>query len=183
VHRADWLAVHPVGGKRIDRETLALGRGSSVTLRLPVERIGIVLPLAGATLELRGATLVLGAPSIRALEPAPSLDARMVIIKLTNVPEKGDGSLDVVALRARFEAEARRQLNALGIGGILAITGRRSITVDRKRVVGFSVRVSELDADGSLRLQVEGIGGKRTMGGGVFRRTRWRVQAAAEPAA
>jgi hypothetical protein len=109
----------------------------------------------------------------------------VVIIKLTHMPEKSNGSIDVVALREGFEAEVRRQLGALGITGGFEITGRRSITVGGRRVIGFSMRVGGLDADQSLRLQIEGIGGKRTMGGGVFRRTRGKAQGLppAEPTA
>lgn len=172
LHQVDWLAVHPIGGTPLGRDTLAISRTSSVTLRLPVERIGSALALSGASLDLQGARLVLGAPSVRALAPAVALDARIVVIKLTNVSEKADGSLDVAALRSRFEAEARRQLDAVGIARPLTLTGRRSVTVRGRRVVGFSVRVSDLDQQESIRLQVEGIGGKRTMGCGVFRPTR-----------
>lgn len=174
VHQVDWLSVHPIGGKPLGQQVLALGRGSSVTLRVPVERIGTVLPLAGTTLEILGSKLMLGAPNVRALEAAASLDARIVIIKLTNVPEKGDGSLDVAAIHERFEGEARRQLGKLGITQPFAITGRRSVTVHGQRVLGFSMRVTDLGPEASIRLQIEGIGGKRTMGGGVFRPTRSR---------
>lgn len=172
LHRADWLAVHPIGGKPLGREALTIGRGSSVTLRLPVDRIETTLPLAGASLNLQGSKLVLGAPSIRALAPAAALDARIVIIKLTKRTRKSDGSLDVDALREGFEAEARRQLDALGIGRPLTVTGRRSMAVQGRRVIGFSVRVTELEPEESLHLQIDGIGGKRTMGCGVFRPTR-----------
>lgn len=172
IHRVDWLAVHPIGGNLLGRQLIALGRGSSVTLRLPVEQIGTVLPLAGVTLEILRSRVMLGAPNVRALEASPSLDARIVIIKLTNVPEKSDGSLDVVAVRERFETEARRQLGELKITQPFEITGRRSVTVHGRRVVGFSMRVRDLDPEASVRLQIEGIGGKRAMGGGVFRPTR-----------
>lgn len=171
VHQVDWLSVHPIGGKPLGQQVLALGRGSRVTLRLPVERIGMVLPLAGAILDLLGSKLVLGPPNVRPLEAAPSLDARIVVIKLTNAPEKGNGSLDVEAMRERFVVEARRQLGELGIAQPFEITGRRSIMVRGRRVIGFSMRVTDLDPEASIRLQIEGIGGKRAMGGGVFRPT------------
>lgn len=175
VHEADWLGVHPIGGKVLGRDTLALGPGSTVTLRVPVERIGTVLPLAGAILELHRSRLVLGVPSVRALAPVPSLDARLVLIKLTNPPTKADGSLDVVVLRERFETEARRQLDALGIACSFEITGRRSLTVRGRRVIGFSARAHGLGAGESIRLQIKGLGGKRSMGAGMFRPTRGPV--------
>ena len=109
---------------------------------------------------------------MRVLAPAPSLDSRLVIIKLTNAPAKADGSLDIVAIRERFEAEARRQLDALGIACSFEITGRRSLTVRGRRVIGFSTRARGLGTEESIRLQIEGLGGKRAMGAGVFRPTR-----------
>jgi CRISPR-associated protein Cas6 len=172
LHRVDWLAVHPIGGRPLGRDTLALSRTSSVTLRLPVARIGAALPLAGAALDVTGSRVVLGAPNIRVLSPAPSLDARLVIIKLTNMPEKADGTLDVDGLRERFEIEARRQLSDIGIERPLTIAGRQSLAVRGRRVIGFSVRVTDLEPEESIRLQIEGIGGKRAMGCGVFRPTR-----------
>jgi len=172
LHGADWFAVHPIGGTKLDQQTLALGRTSSVTLRIPPERIRDVLCLAGAVLDVRGATLALGAPMVRPLEPAPSLDARLVVIKLTRVPRRSDGTLDTTTMQERFVAEAERQLTLLGIARRIETAGRRSITIAGRRVLGYSVRVAALDPEESLLLQVNGLGGKRTMGCGVFRPTR-----------
>ena len=60
----------------------------------------------------------------------------------------------------------------MNMSGKLKLCGRQRIAVAGKRVVGFSVRVAELSPQGSLRLQEEGLGGKRAMGCGLFRPTR-----------
>lgn len=177
LHRAPWLQVHPLGGTPVDLDTLLLGQRAQLRLRLPVERIPDVLGLAGVTLDVAGSLLCLGAPSVHALLPAASLDARLVVIKLTNVPRRAAAGPDRAALDTdgcarRYEAELRRQLAALDIGAAAELRGRRSIAVAGRRIVGYSVRVAGLDAAQSIRLQEAGLGGKHAMGCGVFRETR-----------
>ena len=48
-----------------------------------------VLPLAGQTLAVAGATLSLGIPQVFQLIPAATLDARLVVVKVTRPPLKG----------------------------------------------------------------------------------------------
>jgi CRISPR-associated protein Cas6 len=177
LHEAKWLGVHPLSGRPIDDHTLEMGRHARLRLRLPADKIPAILPLAGTTLNLMGLKAVVGAPTIHTLAPAASLDARMVAIKLTSAPHRensalGRETLDVGAFGARYEAEIERQLSAIEIGRPFQIRGRRSLTVAGRRVVGYSVRVTNLVEDESLRLQEMGIGGKRRMGCGVFRPTR-----------
>ena len=172
-----WLGVHPLGGRPAHEDRLDTERGGSLRLRLPAERIADVLPLAGATLDVAGAAVLLGAPTIHSLVPAASLDARLVAIKLTRAPRHknaalGRDTLDVEGFQTRYVAEIGRQLAALEIRKPFEIHGRRSLTVAGRRVVGFSVRVHSLTADESLRLLEHGIGGKRRMGCGIFRPTR-----------
>jgi CRISPR-associated endonuclease/helicase Cas3 len=177
LHGATWLGVHPLGGTRVDERTLQFGQRSQLRLRLPAERIPEVLPLAGAKLDVAGAPIRLGAPSVHALVPAASLDARLVAIKLTAAPHRrnealGRDALDVAGFAERYTAEIRRQLDGLEISSPFELRGRRSLTVDGRRVVGYSVRVLGLSADASIVLQEKGIGGKRRMGCGLFRGTR-----------
>jgi len=177
LHGATWLAVHPLSGTPTDPGTLALRNPASLLLRLPAERIPDVLPLSGRTIEVAGARLTLGAPKVSALVPASSLDARLVILKLTGAPrrenqELGRRSLDSGAFAERYSAELTRQLAELDIPSMLELCGRRSMTVGGKRIIGYSVRVSALSAAQSLALQTNGLGGKRRMGCGIFRATR-----------
>lgn len=171
LHEAEWLGVHPIGGTPLGRSMIALRRGSAVALRLPVDHIATALPLAGKTLDLHETRVSLSAPNIRPLQPSRSLDARIVVIKLTRAPEGATGKLDLEAVRARYEAEMRRQLDKLKIARPFELSGRRCITVRGRRVIGFSARVHDLEGEESLRLQIKGLGGKRAMGAGVFRPT------------
>jgi CRISPR-associated protein Cas6 len=177
LHGASWLGIHPLSGRPIDDGLLEMGRQARLRLRLPADKISAVLPLAGTTLDMTGRRATVGAPTIHTLVAAASLDARMVSIKLTAAPRRGNQALgretlDVGAFAARYQAEIERQLSAIEIRRPFEIRGRRSLTVAGRRVVGYSVRVTDLLQDESLRLQEMGIGGKRRMGCGVFRPTR-----------
>jgi CRISPR-associated protein Cas6 len=114
---------------------------------------------------------------VHPLVPAATLDSRLVAIKLTAAPrtrneQLGRDALDIPSFVGRYTAEIKRQLGALGIVGSFELCGRRSVMVDGRHVVGYSVRVLGLSADQSIALQEKGLGGKRRMGCGVFRKTR-----------
>lgn len=179
LHGAPWLAVHPIGGTPANG-ALLLRRDSRLRLRVPTDHIPDVLPLAGTSLDLAGASLRVGAPSVHPLAPAANLDARLVVLTLTRPPRKenaevGRNTHDVSAIAERYEKELRRQLERIGVsGGELTLCGRHAMTVARARLIGYSVRLSNLDADSSLRVQERGLGGRRAMGCGVFRPTRGR---------
>lgn len=177
LHGVRWLGVHPLSGRRGDADRLVLPVHPQLRLRIPVEHIPTVLPIVGANLDIAGHPLMVGVPTIRALNPSPSLDARLVVIKVTNLvlrhnPQIEREAIDVKQLEDRFVAEAERQLEKLEVAGHVAVTGRRSLRVGGRRILGFAVRVNGLSAPDSIRLQEEGIGGKRTMGCGIFRPTR-----------
>lgn len=177
LHESRWLGVHPIAGQPRDKNILGLRAGAELRLRVPVINIPELMPLIGVSLDVAGHPLMLGSPTIRTLEPSRSLDSRLVAIKVTNPtrrtrPEDGREVLDAESLQSRFEAEAKRQMDRLQVQGELTIHGRRSIQVARTHVIGFSVRVTDLSETESLRLQEHGLGGKRSMGCGIFRPTR-----------
>jgi CRISPR-associated protein Cas6 len=116
-------------------------------------------------------------PQVFPLAPAESLDARLVVVKLTNVPTHdhaslGRRSLDRIAMEERVRNELVRQLREVVATGSVELRGHGSITVAGRSLVGFSVRVSSLDAESSVAVQAHGHGGKRRMGCGIFRPTR-----------
>jgi len=181
LHQAEWLGIHPIGGTVLG-EALVLRSprgdgGAQLRFRIPSERIVDLLSLAGRALNVAGTRLLLGAPTVFALHAASSVDARLVLIRLTR-PPLGENellrrkTLDVDGFAARYRQELARQLAALGIEGQVSLMGRRSLSVAGKRVVGYSVRVAGLEDESSLRLQQAGLGGKRRMGCGLFRPTR-----------
>ncbi len=178
LHGVSWLCVHPLSGTA-QGDQLHIEKGRDLRIRVPDTHIATVLSLTGRRLDVHGATLRLGVPRVYRLACVATLDARLVYIKLTSPPtrrheELNRDTLDNDGMASRYGQEIRRQLDRLQIGGTFELRGRRSITVAGKRLVGFSVRVGELHVDESLRLQENGLGGKRSMGCGVFRPTRRR---------
>jgi CRISPR-associated protein Cas6 len=172
VHGANWIAIHGIAAKQADTN-LTLERAGRLRIRVPSDRIGELLALAGTSIEIAGCALEIGAPTVHPLVPAAILDARLVVIRLTGgIPKPFDNEL----FERRFLAEGRRQLVALGVAGELVISGRQSLRVGGQRVIGCSVRVGGLSSDDSIKLQIDGIGGKRTMGCGVFRPARIKQQ-------
>lgn len=78
-----------------------------------------------------------------------------------------------------FEADVRRELDRMRIMGTPRLVPsprpsfagqplRRVLRVKDKKVVGYSLRVLGLTAEESIRLQEQGLGGRRRMGCGVF---------------
>jgi CRISPR-associated protein Cas6 len=174
LHAADGVGVHPIRGRLIGGRALALTPYSRLTLRLPASRIAEALPLAGQQLDIDGALLTVGVPTVRPLRPAPTVISRLVVIKGFLEPEG-------------FVEAARRQAAAIGLGGRLALvarsgngslegtTGReagepirRTLRVREKTIVGFALAVTELTAEESIRVQEAGLGGRRRFGCGLF---------------
>lgn len=155
LHASDAVGLILLRGRYLGGGKLALGRGARFGLRLPAKQIPKVLPLAGKRLEINGNKLLVGTTTTSALIPAPVLYAHLVTTK------NGEDE-------TRFDEEIRRQLRALDIKGTPQRGPRRIVTIKDKKVVGYSVLVSGLTADESIRLQEQGLGGRRKMGCGVF---------------
>jgi len=162
IHSAAWLGVELLSGVPWAPGVIALpARGASLHLRLPAEQFSQVLPLAGTRLEIGSYSIRLGLPVARMLLPATSLYARIVTIKKFTEPEP-------------FLAAAQRQLYQLGVQGSLAFPqdghtrSRRIITIHGYKVVGFSLAAHDLSETDSLKLQSVGLGGRRSMGCGIF---------------
>lgn len=146
--------------------TLALSPGCKLRVRLPQERIGEVLALAGRRLELGDSFVRLGVPAVVPLTPAATLASRAVVVK----PHTEVGP---------FADAVRRKLAEAGLGGEVAVPVRlagkrgpepcrRVVRVKGKVIVGYAVTVCGLSAADSLRLQAEGLGGRRRLGCGFF---------------
>lgn len=170
------MAIHPINGRLSGERTLSLTPASRLRFRLPAEQIIILLPLAGKTLQLDGARIRIGIPTPQALKPAVALRCRMVTIKNHIEPES-------------FLKAARQQLDALGIHGSAELATRnnpvsregkyttlegrgpyirRTLRVSDKEIVGYALSVFDLNAEESITLQEQGVGGRRRLGCGIF---------------
>ncbi|MCW5968131.1 MAG: type I-MYXAN CRISPR-associated protein Cas6/Cmx6 [Blastocatellales bacterium] len=154
-HAADWLAVETIPGLARGDGLTQIDQESNLRIRLPQDRVHLMLKLAGKKLDLKGHSIRLGAPQIFLLRPASALYARIVTIKGYTEPEP---FLDAVC----------RKLDQLGVKGEPVIGPRRVLKVGNHTIVGYALVIHELSDDGSLLLQEVGLGGRRHMGCGIF---------------
>jgi len=153
-HEADWLALETIPGTTRGDGTTQLDAEASLKVRLPQDRVPLLLKLAGKRLDLNGHSIRLGAPQIFLLKPWPQLYSRIVTIKGFTEPEP---FLDAVC----------RKLDELGVTGEPAVGPRRVVKVGNHTIVGFALTVYELSDEGSLTLQEQGLG-EREIGCGFF---------------
>ncbi len=155
LHGATDIGLLPIRGRYMGQGKLSLGRNARFGLRLPAARIQQALPLAGKRLQINGDGLTVGTTTTSALIPVPALYAHVVTTK------NGEDE-------RRFDQEVQRQLDTLEIKGNPMRGPRRIVTIKDKKVIGYSLLISELTAEESIRLQERGLGGRRKMGCGVF---------------
>lgn len=162
IHQDAKLAVQTIAGIPNRQGQIALAPWSKLRLRMLSDSLPKICVLAGKQLTVGSHIIQLGNPQIQLLQPADTLWARLVTIKGYQEPEEFLGALD-------------RQMAALGIHALAGILSneegqpkRLTLRIKRYTVVGFSVVVTELSPEDSIRLQIEGLGGKRHMGCGVF---------------
>ncbi len=164
------LSIGPINGDYLGKGLLRLNERSYLRVRLPVNDIVVLLPLAGQALEVEGHKIRLGVPNVRALSPSPTLGARLVMMKVhgaaSPTPE-------------RFLNAVRRRLEEHGIQGEPSLplrrfgpqTGqpyRRVLRVKEYTLVGYALQVAGLNPEDSIRLQANCPFGKRRMGCGFF---------------
>ena len=155
IHEAKEVGVHPIRGIYSGNGELQLSDFSRLVLRLSDEEIRSYLKLAGKRLEVDKHLLSVGVPEVRMLLPIASLRARLVTIK---------GFLN----EEEFLEAAKRQLEPLDINGQVRLGTRHTFRIKDKQVIGFEIGVTQLTAEESLKLQEQGLGGRRKMGCGVF---------------
>lgn len=162
LHETNWLGIELISGVPFEKGLIVLPtRGATMRLRLPADNFGAVISLAGKQLKIDGHRIRLGIPIARPLTPAASLYARIVTFNNSLTVEK-------------FLETAKRDLAEKEITARLEIPKenrsrhRRIITIKDKKIVGFSLIAHGLNDKDSLRLQTFGLGGRRSMGCGIF---------------
>jgi len=156
------LAVFPVRAAAISGGNLVINRRSRLVLRLPETRVRDALALCGRTLDIAAEALVIGKAMTRALIPHGTIYSHRVAAR-----DAGE---------AAFARQVANELHALGIRGDF-ITGKRSCARGpavettgeaTDELTGFSVMLTGLRPEESVRLQVAGLGSHRKLGFGVF---------------
>ncbi len=163
LHEARWLGVELISGITWGQGVISLpNRNAALKLRLPADRFGAVLPLAGQRFNIGGHRITLGIPIAHPLTPAASLYARFVTIKKFTEHEP-------------FLEAAQRQIEGLGITATLELpqdeqgrSRRRVLKIRSATIIGFSLAAHDLNEADSINLQSHGLGGRRAMGCGIF---------------
>ena len=169
IHDLITLSIHPITGKPEFPHLLHLTEDSHLCLRLPINQVPLIYRLAGKTLTLNDHKIRLGLPESIFITPHPYLSSRLVLIRGFDDPKP-------------FLEAAQRQLNQRNITATLSLTTRpqgepirRTIKIKSKTLVGYGVKISNLNEEDSISLQEKGIGGKHKMGCGVFIHTKKNV--------
>lgn len=162
LHYLESMSIAAITGIPTEQRMIQLTDRSRLLIRLPVDKVPLVYPLAGKSLTIDKHKIRFEIPQMNFLQPAQRLRSHLVVIKGYQEPES-------------FLEAAQRQLEQLGIQGNLHILSkadgvpkRKSIKVNQFTVVGFGLEVTQLSDEDSLMLQRQGIGGKHKMGCGVF---------------
>lgn len=167
--RRHW-SVHPVQGQYQGRGALTLTERSRVKIRLPAEEISQILGLAGAELDIEGRPCTLGFPKIFPLIPAPYLKSRLVVIKQPGKhPDKNTSpSPEEFALAVRRQLARVPELGQDTERVEVEVGPRRVLRIKGLAIAGHAVALRGFEAQGSIAVQVHGLGGRRHMGAGVF---------------
>jgi len=175
LHEYDEAGLHYISGQLAGNRCLSITDRSFLTIRLPSEQISIFLPLAGKTLRLGEYDVHIGVPQTIALIPSARLYSRLVVIKGFMEPElfleAAQRQLQKLEIKGKPSLVLQEQIAENNTGkrsGTHSAYLRRTIRIHDKEVVGFALRVEELTADESIKLQEKGIGGRRRFGCGIF---------------
>ncbi|MEM7590645.1 MAG: type I-MYXAN CRISPR-associated protein Cas6/Cmx6 [Cyanobacteria bacterium P01_A01_bin.83] len=168
IHKRELdIGIHPIAGKPNRYKQLKLTQRSKLKIRIALEQISLIYQfLVEQTFKIGARQFHIGIPEYKALAPASSLYSRLVIIRPYRKPED-------------FIEAAQRQLERLEITGKINLLQKsngqlqcRQLTMRKKEgtfpLVGYGVEVTDLSETDSIKLQQQGIGGKRKMMCGIF---------------
>lgn len=176
IHDDESVGIHPINGLLAGNRLMHITRSSKLVIRTLNERVRDIMQLSGKRIMVDGHKISIGLPVPHTLRPAPVLQSRLVVIK---------GFVDADS----FLNACRHQLTTLGISADTEIphkqythsferkTGsvgtdnnliRRTLRIHDKVIVGYAVRVKNLNPVDSIRLQEVGLGGRRRFGCGIF---------------
>ena len=167
IHELNDIGIHPIAGNPNRYKQLKLTKQSKLKIRIPLEQIPSIYQfLVEQTFKIGENQFHIGIPEYKALTPVSNLYSRLVIIRRSRKPQD-------------FIEIAQRQLEELGITGKINLLRKqngqlqcRQLTLRKKEgtfpLIGYGVKVSDLSEADSVKLQQQGIGGKRKMLCGVF---------------
>lgn len=155
LHGLDGFIVSPIIQAEPLGKELLLTHESHVYVQIPQPQLPLVVALAGKTYRIRGSSVRLGPPSISLIQPASKLYSRFVTSKHAETEDDMRSKLNdyLIDMESHAEVQVRR---------------RRIMTIHGKKVVGFGILLANLEEGPSVRIQVEGVFGRRRYSAGVF---------------
>jgi CRISPR-associated protein Cas6 len=139
-------------------DVLYLSRRTRLTLRLPHTRLEDATRLSGDTLDVAGNALTLGETSVRNLSALTTIFSRYVTVEDTDADDEMAFLQAVTDLLAKMGIRAPRMM-----------AGRvHSFRLPREIFAARSLMLDGLETEESVRLQQEGLGGRRLLGCGLF---------------
>jgi CRISPR-associated protein Cas6 len=156
----------PLTGSPGEPGRLRLNEWSHLRVRLPDDAIRTALPLAGKRLDVAGAAVRLGPPTVQPLVPSTTVESWLVTFKHGEEP---DAFLTTVRAKlTEIEVTGEPAVRAFESGLRAGEPRRRVVRLRGQKIVGYALLVSGLTAEESIRLQERGLGGRTRMGCGFF---------------
>jgi CRISPR-associated protein Cas6 len=154
-HESTSILLGPIRGFYVENGLLRLEKYSSLSFRLKSDEIQVVLRLAGKCINIDGHRVKIGIPKVSLLQETNTLFSSFVTTKNGNLQE-------------RFEAEIQRQIDSLCVKADLNVLERRTLTIHQKKIVGYSLNLTNLSGEDSILIQENGLGGRKKMACGFF---------------
>lgn len=145
-----------------------LNRSSRLRLRCPADQVqSWYRQLQNAVLDVQGHLVRLIQPRLSLPQPSGILKARLVTFKLEAVDHKEVPHYFLESCHKaleRLEIKAQPFIDSNAEGDL----ARRTLRIKDKHVVGYGVIVEGLSEEDSIKLQCQGLGGRKHFGCGWF---------------
>ena len=145
LHEYSEFGIHPIAGHLIGNRLLQLTDYSYLTVRVPIESISQVIPLAGKILNIGEHEIQVGVPNASALIPSKHLYSRLVVIKGFMEPDdflsavmRQVNELSIIAEPSLIEQPNIQNSNKGKEAGTRSPYLRRTIGIKNKEIVGFA---------------------------------------------
>lgn len=171
VHNEGEIGIFPISGIIFTDRRMRLTDKSILRIRLPTEKVKEIYTLSGQEISIRGDLIRLGIPNMNMLQASRTCYSRIVVI---SKKLKEDEFLE------SFSKLLKSSGVTSGVPELIEQPDyhqnlhhgrkfvRRTINVKGHEIVGFPVRIKNLENYDSLIIQEKGIGSKRHMGCGLF---------------
>jgi CRISPR-associated protein Cas6 len=165
IHEWEDISIGGISGIPDKHRNLHLQKSSKLRMRIPSEKLSVILKLAGKEIFIQDSKVRLQIPTTSILKPHRSLYSRLVFIK-TKAKFTQESFLESVNFQLRKLNISKEPVLFYSKPGYPFV--RKTIQIKDKTLVGYPLLIPNLEPDESILLQTHGLGGKRKMGCGNF---------------